>query len=280
MPSERVEGPSVADSEEVERDRFVGGTDLTRWHSRFGRTLARLNTRIAVRLGDRAALVLVLVLGGTIVTALAFGFDRIYDSVTERDGVSSLDVPLLHVAMSIRSAPLDTFCAVIAEVFGGVGMPIIATATALLLIARRRAWTPGLLVAATGLGSVLMTTVGKDVVGRHRPPLIDAVPPLETSPAFPSGHTTSTTAIVGIVVYLLVLRRRTRIARTVTVTAGVLIALVVGLSRVVLGAHWFTDVLAGWLLGACWLAVVVTAHRLYLTVRKRRRAAQVAADDG
>ena len=49
----------------------------------------------------------------------------------------------------------------------------------------------------------------------------------------------------------------------------VVIAVVVGLTRVLLGAHWFTDVVAAWLLGAAWLALVVTAHRLYLTARER-----------
>jgi membrane-associated phospholipid phosphatase len=273
MTGHRSDEPASGEAAELQHDRFVGEADLTRWHSRLGALAARLTERVASRLGDRAALALVLLVGGAVVVALAVGFDLIYASVTERDGIAALDVPILNAAIGLRSPPLDTFCALIAEGFGGVGMPILATAAAILFVALRRAWTPAILIAATGLGSVLMTTVGKDVVGRHRPPLIDAAPPFESSPSFPSGHTTSTTAIVGIIVYLLVLRQRSPIARTITIAIGAVIAVTVGLTRVVLGAHWFTDVVAGWLLGAGWLAVVVTAHRLYLTAAERRRTA-------
>jgi membrane-associated phospholipid phosphatase len=71
------------------------------------------------------------------------------------------------------------------------------------------------------------------------------------------------------VAYLLVLRQRTLRARVLTVMAAAVFALAVGLSRVFLGHHWFTDVLGAWTLGLAWLAVVITAHRLYLTVRRR-----------
>ena len=53
------------------------------------------------------------------------------------------------------------------------------------------------------------------------------------------------------------------------VVVPVVIAVVVGLTRVLLAAHWLTDVVAAWLLGAAWLALVITAHRLYLTARRR-----------
>lgn len=52
-----------------------------------------------------------------------------------------------------------------------------------------RDWTPLVLVALAEGGALAIAEVGKDVIGRARPPESDAVPPFETSPSFPSGHT-------------------------------------------------------------------------------------------
>ena len=195
---------------------------------------------------------------------------RVYDGVTETDGVANLDLPILHAAMALRSPLLDGVAAVVAYVFGPIGMPIMAVVALVVLGLRRRSWTPVILIVAAGIGSLLMTIAGKDIIDRHRPPLVDAIQPYEYSPSFPSGHTLNAVVIAGTVAYLLILRQRTIAARASTITLTVVIAIGVGLTRIILGAHWFTDVLAGWLLGAAWLALVVTAHRLYLTTRRHQ----------
>lgn len=50
-----------------------------------------------------------------------------------------------------------------------------------------------------------------------------------------------------------------------------LFAVTMGLTRVYLGHHWLTDVVVAWALALAWLAVVITAHRLFLTTRRAER---------
>lgn len=242
---------------------------VTHWYGPVGRRLAHVATGVGHRVGAQPALAIVLLVGVLIAFTASFLVSRVYDAVVENDGVAMLDRPMLQEAMQLRRPWLDDFSAGIAYVFGPVGMPLIAVAAILLLALTRKSWTPVILVVGAGVGSLLMTIAGKDIIGRNRPPLVDAVPPYEHSPSFPSGHSLNATVIAGVVGYLLWLHRHAILAKIACVVVPVVLAVVVGLTRVVLGAHWFTDVLAAWLLGAGWLAVVFTAHRLYLTARER-----------
>jgi undecaprenyl-diphosphatase len=260
--------PEQGVSGELRQDTRVGDQDLTTWSTPVGRAAARSATQASRRIGSNGTLLTILALGALAVFLLAFLVSRVYDAVTESDGVASLDKPVLQLAKGLRSPALNDTAATVAYGFGPIGMPILAIAVMLLLALRRRSWTPVILIAAAGIGSLLMTIAGKDIIDRHRPLRVDAIPPFETSPSFPSGHTLNATVILGIVAYLLVLRRHHASSRALIIVGAVVIAVVTGLTRILLGAHWFTDVLAGWLLGAAWLALVITAHRLYLTTRK------------
>ncbi|WP_434157265.1 phosphatase PAP2 family protein [Clavibacter michiganensis] len=253
---------------ELRRDRFLGDRDLTRWVTPVGRILARVVERIMRVLGPHAALVITLLVGLVLAFGLAAIAAQVYDNVTDADGVAGLDKPLLAFMISIRTPWLNDAATAYTDVAGVVVMPIIAVVTMLFLAVRRRSWTPIILVVAAGGGSLLLTIAGKDIVGRARPDLADAVPPYETSPSFPSGHTLNAVAIAGILAYLLLLRQHRRVTRVLSIAVAVVFAVTIGISRVYLGHHWFTDVLAAFFLSGAWLALVITAHRLYLTARR------------
>ena len=270
MTTEGKEQPEQGVRGEVSQDRFVAGKDLTRWKSPVGRVIAGAAQRITTLLGPYAALIITLAVGLVIAVSLAVAFGEVYESVTEADGVAGLDHPVLDAAKSVRSPALDVALTAYTNVGGTVGMPIIAVGIMIALATKRRSWTPVILMLTAGLGSLLMTVLGKPLFGRTRPDLADAIPPYEHSASFPSGHSLNSIVIAGIVAYLIILRLKTAKARIITVVVASAFAATMGLSRVYLGHHWLTDVLAAWILGIAWLALVITAHRLYLTVRTRR----------
>jgi membrane-associated phospholipid phosphatase len=277
----RPRASASGDRDELQQDAPTGAFHAV--PTRAGRWTVGLLVALGRRIGAHPALALTLAVGIGAAFLMSFLVSRVYDAVTERDGVAGLDEPILHAAIALRSPGVDAVAAAVAVLFGPVGMPIMAVAALAVLSVRRRSWTPAILIAAAGIGSLLMTVAGKDIIGRSRPPLSEAIPPFEYSPSFPSGHTLNATVIAGAVGYLLWLRRHAIAARIAALTIPIVIAVAVGVTRVLLGAHWFTDVLAGWLLGAAWLALVITAHRGYLTARRRgapRRPPRQAARRG
>ncbi|WP_349361585.1 bifunctional phosphatase PAP2/diacylglycerol kinase family protein [Arthrobacter antibioticus] len=266
-------GPTTGREGELREDRFLGRKDLTRWHAPLGALLADAVRWLSKRLGPNAALILTLAIGASIAALLTYASTEVYESVTEADGVAALDHPLLEAAKSVRSPGLNAAMTGFTDIAGTIGMPILAATIMVILALKRRSWTPVILILTAATGSLLMTVAGKQLFGRSRPSLIDAVPPYEYSPSFPSGHTLNAFVIAGVVAYLILLRRRTVRGRVWTVIVAGVFAFAVGLSRVYLGHHWFTDVLAAWTLGAVWLSLVITAHRLYLTVNRDVAAA-------
>jgi undecaprenyl-diphosphatase len=251
---------------------FVGNRDLTAWPTRLGGAVAATALRAGHRLAPHGLLLATLAVGMVLAAALTAAAGAVYEAVAESDGVAGLDQPVLAAAVAARTPGLDSAVTAYTNLGGTTGMPLLAGAVAAGLALAWRRWTPVVLVAVTAAGSVLMTVAGKAVVGRTRPPLSQAVPPFEHSFSFPSGHSLNSMAIAGIVAYLLLRRLERTWSRALTVVLAVLFATTMGLSRVYLGHHWLTDVLVAWALALAWLAVVVTAHRLFLTVRRHRRA--------
>ncbi|WP_091080304.1 phosphatase PAP2 family protein [Micromonospora nigra] len=147
------------------------------------------------------------------------------------------------------------------DVFG----PMPLRAAALLLVwwllrdgARRlAAW-----VAVTMLLGGLLGPVLKLLVGRPRPDLPD---PVAQAPglAFPSGHALNGMLAAGVLLVVFLPRARQPVTRLAVWTAAALLGVVTGFSRVALGVHWASDVLAGWVLGVAVVAATAAAFTIW-----------------
>lgn len=218
---------------------------------------------------NAAFLIVTLVLLAAI-CLLTYSTHEVYEGVTEGDGIGALDHPGLRVAVWARTPVLTAFAVSLTESGGRIGNPVIAILVCLAFLARRRDLTPPLVMLPALAGSLAITVVGKSVIGRVRPPRDLALPPYETSPSFPSGHTLNAAVLATVVAFLALRTLRRRIARALAVTACTLFALGIGLSRIYLGQHWPTDVLAGLLIGMAWGLSVVLAHGVWHELRRRR----------
>lgn len=212
--------------------------------------------------------VLVVALGVSLGATVLAG--EVYESVRDGDDLALLDQPVLNWVLGVRAPGLDAGIAFFSNIGGPVLQPIIVGVVVLFVCWRWRSRTPLVLTVVAVGGSLLMTLVGKDLVGRARPPLAAAIPPFEQSASFPSGHTLNATVVAGILGYLMLHWSRSRGLRILWLVLMVMYAVAMGLSRVYLGHHWLTDVIVGWLLGFAWVLVVIALHRLWLARRERK----------
>jgi membrane-associated phospholipid phosphatase len=164
---------------------------------------------------------------------------------------------------------------------GNVAVLAAITLAAMVFLLRRRALDEAVLVGVVALGIETVNAALKLVFHRPRPEL--SFVHLDTY-SFPSGHAAGSAAVYGVLAYV-VARRVFGLRRIAVVAGAVVLVGAVGMSRLYLGAHYLSDVLAGLALGATWLSAWLLVAQLYadrdpsslLPPRLRRAAARLAA---
>src|SRR5215212_4223031 len=142
----------------------------------------------------------------------------------------------------------------------------------------QRAWKlSAILLLVSTAGSAVLTTVLKGVFQRARPELFDSGYHASFY-SFPSGHATVAVGFYGMLTLVLAYRLGGR-ARWVVAVSGILVVLLIGFSRLYLGVHYPTDVVAGYLAALLWLICVGAVYALWLTFRNLR-AAELSRGDG
>lgn len=220
---------------------------------------------------DRARhLLLLRVLGwGLVAVVSTLAFALLAGEVLEGD-TRAFDLALLHAAQSWQASHPRMFETM--RDFSGLGSTVVLTLLAtttvgyLALVSMR---TSALLVAVSTLSGAVCVKAFKVAFGRARPDTAYAEL-VTTTLSFPSGHATMS-AVVFLTLGALVANTRARwVERLYILGAAALIALLVGTSRVALGVHWATDVLAGWAFGSAW-AIAWLLWAGFLSQRRQRR---------
>lgn len=168
-------------------------------------------------------------------------------------GGFAFDAPMSMAMRGWQSESMDAVFVPITMLgyAGGVIPGSIALVCVLLL---RRQWRSAMFVAVAMAGTGAWNQAIKHAVARARPDL-GPVPMPEHSFSFPSAHAMGAMALACVLIALAWPGRW----RWPVTAAALLFAVLVGLSRIYLGVHWPSDVLAGWLGGMCWVMMVAIA---------------------
>jgi len=189
-----------------------------------------------------------------VAAASALGF-LVLALVVNGQGFVAFDQPVIA---AVQGLPIPSGAWEAITAAGGILLVPIGVALVAWLLLRRQ-YRLALIVAVALIGASLFTEVVKQIVERPRPP----GQPVVFAPgySFPSGHTLNGTVTYGLVAFVAWRSSLPRGARIAIVAALVALIAAVGLSRIALGVHYPSDVLAGWLAGtAIVTAAIVVTH--------------------
>lgn len=178
-----------------------------------------------------------------------FAFVEIADEVLDREALW-IDEAILQTINSYSTVFWDSFFVILTN-FGGVWGVVTIAAGLIALLVLRRKYKAAITVGASVAGAALLNAGLKLLFERTRPDLWEQLV-IETSFSFPSGHSMASAAL-GLSIILIFWKTR---FRWYAVIFSSLYIVLIGFSRLYLGVHYPTDVLAGWLVSGAWVSVV------------------------
>ena len=196
--------------------------------------------------------------GMVLLLAAGWLFFGVLEDVVTKDPLVQADLSVFQFLQQLRTGAGDAFMVRVTEA-GSVGVMLPVILVVLAWLAWRRCWRTAVYWIGSAAFAELMVRVLKDTLGRHRPlALYEGVERY----SFPSGHATVSVVVLAFLAFL-VSRRQTGAWRTGVAVVVAVYVVLVAFSRLYLGAHWLSDVLAGASFGLAWVAFVamVYTHR-------------------
>lgn len=221
--------------------------------------------------GFYTALGIYLIAGAAVAVAGTWAFVELAEHV-RAGGTQAFDNAVLAWMGAHQAAWLQASVLEITALGTGAVVIMIAVVSALFLALGQHRWSAFLLVVAT-VGGLVLNDVLK--LAFHRPrPHVFAWGTHVTSSSFPSGHAMGAVIVYSTVAYLAARLEQARWARVLTLVAALVVIALICTSRLYLGVHYPSDVLAGLVIGFAWAGFCISgleAVRVF-GARFRRRA--------
>ncbi len=231
-----------------------------------------LGAFLRARLSREGYLGLHLTVGALVLIVLALLFGLIAEDVATADRITVLDVQVAQWFHSRATPPVTRVTLLFTQLHSTLGITVLSSLLALYWV-RAKAWDWLLTLVLTVPLGMLLNVALKNIFQRVRPAF--DVPLLSLSTySFPSGHAAAATLFYGVLAAWLVSRAAAWRQRAIIVLAAAAMVALVGLSRIYLGVHYLSDVLAAVAASGCWLAFSLTAVD---TSRRRGRLQQMKA---
>jgi membrane-associated phospholipid phosphatase len=215
-----------------------------------------------------------LVVGFLVAVLAGWGFGRIADWVFASEATRHADRYAQELAARWRTPALTTVMRFVTH-FGKLWVLAILSAAVAGALLWARSHRRLYAFAATVIGGAILNPTLKEVYRRARPSDIEVLGTAHGY-SFPSGHAMGAMLLFGSLAYVVYFSiDHSRRLRVLAVTLCALLTLIIGLSRVYLGVHYLSDVLAGFVAGLCWLAVCLSGTEAWVrwTDWRRKRAA-------
>jgi membrane-associated phospholipid phosphatase len=215
-----------------------------------------INAFLAHRLDPKeiTGLLLTVALGLLLAAGVVFG--SVLEMVTSERGLYRWDSSVARWGAEHTTSTSTTVLKAVTQAGSTPGVFLLATVVAGVFVLRRRELRVAAFLAVVVVGQNLLANGTKVLVDRDRPdvrPLVHA-----TGLSFPSGHTTAAAATFAAVAFVIARRQRTGVQMALG-GAAALATVAVATTRVLLGVHWLTDVIAGAALGLAWFVVCAIA---------------------
>jgi membrane-associated phospholipid phosphatase len=208
---------------------------------------------------------LYLTVGSVITGIFIYFFLGIVKDIIGQDLIIQADLRIVNLVQIFRTPSLNSSILFITYLGSWQVVFLGVSVVSLILFFLKQGRQLAALVSSVVGGEIFIWII-KNAVARPRPPLVNALAPVQDY-SFPSGHSFVALSFYGLLTYFLVRSFKSKLIKILLIILGVLLILLIGMSRIYLGVHWASDVLASYAIGAAWLTGFVT----FIEIRKKYR---------